>query len=68
MNAIHLARTLMFELVSSEIPVRMSLASGSYRMLRFVSDSSSHVTFHMSQFLERVLFAHIKQNVAAFRA
>jgi hypothetical protein len=37
-NAIHLARTLMFELVTSEIPVRMGLASGSYRMLRFVSD------------------------------
>src|SRR5689334_22401558 len=50
-NAIHLARTLMFELVTSEIPVRMGLASGSYRMLRFVSDSSTHVTFHMSQFL-----------------
>ena len=50
-NAIHLARTLMFELVSSEIPVRMGLARGSYRMLRFLTDSSAHVTFHMSQFL-----------------
>jgi hypothetical protein len=50
-NAIHLARTLMFELVTSEIPVRMGLARGSYRMLRFLTDSSAHVSFHMSQFL-----------------
>lgn len=50
-NAIHLARTLMFELVTSETPVRMGLACGSYRMLRFLTDSSAHVSFHMSQFL-----------------
>lgn len=50
-NAIHLARTLMFELVMSETPARMGLARGSYRMLRFLTDSSAHVSFHMSQFL-----------------
>jgi hypothetical protein len=50
-NAIHVARTLMFELVTSEVPVRMGLARGSYRMLRFLTDSSDHVSFHMSQFL-----------------
>jgi hypothetical protein len=50
-NAIHIARTLMFELVSTEVPVRMGLARGSYRMLRFLTDSSAHVSFHMSQFL-----------------
>ncbi len=50
-NAIHLARTLMFELVTSGMPVRMGLARGSYRMLRFLTDSSTHVSFHMSQFL-----------------
>ena len=50
-NAIHIARTLMFELVTSEVPVRMGLARGSYRMLRFLTDSSAHVSFHMSQFL-----------------
>lgn len=50
-NAIHLARTLMLELVSSDVPVRMGLARGSYRMLRFLTDSSAHVSFHMSQFL-----------------
>jgi hypothetical protein len=50
-NAIHLARTLMFELVTSETPVRMGLARGSYRMLRFLTDSFAQVHFHMSQFL-----------------
>ena len=50
-DAIHLARALMFELVTSEIPARMGLARGSYRMLRFLTDSSAQVSFHMSQFL-----------------
>src|SRR5437016_905507 len=50
-DAIHLARTLMLELVTSETPARMGLARGSYRMLRFLTDSSANVTFHMSQFL-----------------
>lgn len=50
-NAIQLARTLMFELVTSDVPVRMGLACGSYRMLRFLTDSSAQVHFHMSQFL-----------------
>jgi hypothetical protein len=50
-DAIHVARTLMFELVTSEIPARMGIARGSYRMLRFMTDSSDQVAFHMSQFL-----------------
>jgi hypothetical protein len=50
-NAIHIARTLMFELVTTEVPARMGLAQGSYRMLRFLTDSSAQVSFHMSQFL-----------------
>jgi hypothetical protein len=50
-NAILLARTLMFELVSSDIPARMGLARGSYRMLRVLTDTSAQVSFHMSQFL-----------------
>ena len=50
-NAINLARSLMFELVTIEIPASMGLASGSYRMLRFLTDSSVNVSFHMSQFL-----------------
>ena len=50
-NAIHVARTLMFELVTNGIPARIGIALGSYRMLRFLTDSSEHVSFHMSQFL-----------------
>lgn len=50
-GAVRLARSLMFELVSSEVPARMGLARGSYRTLRFVTDSSEQVVFHMSQFL-----------------
>src|SRR5882762_7555144 len=50
-QAIELARSLMFDLVTSEIPARMGIARGSYRMLRFLTDTSAHVTFHMSQFL-----------------
>lgn len=50
-EAIGFARELMFDFVTSEVPVRMGLARGSYRMLRFVADSSDQVLFHMSQFL-----------------
>lgn len=50
-DALSVARSLMFELVTSDIPVRMGVACGSYRMLRFLTDSSDNVAFHMSQFL-----------------
>jgi hypothetical protein len=50
-GAVHLARTLMFELVTSEVPTRMGLARGSFRMLRVLTDFSAQVSFHMSQFL-----------------
>jgi hypothetical protein len=50
-DAIELARTLMFDLVTNGVPARIGLAQGSYRMLRFLTDSSAHVSFHMSQFL-----------------
>ena len=50
-DAIQLARTLMFDLATNGAPARIGLARGSYRMLRFLTDSSAHVSFHMSQFL-----------------
>jgi len=50
-DAIQLARALMFDLATNGVPARMGLARGSYRMLRFVTDSSAQVSFHMSQFL-----------------
>jgi hypothetical protein len=50
-DALQLSRSLMFNLVTSGIPARMGLAKGSYRMLRFLTDTSANVSFHMSQFL-----------------
>jgi hypothetical protein len=50
-QAIESARSLMFDLVSNEVPVRMGIAQGSYRMLRFLTDSSAQASFHVSQFL-----------------
>lgn len=49
--AIQEARALMYELIMAGIPARIGLASGSYRMLRFMTDTSSQVSFHISQFL-----------------
>ena len=37
-DAIEIARSLMFELVTLEVPVRMGIAKGPYRMLRTASD------------------------------
>ena len=50
-DAVEIARQLMFRLVDSEVPVRMGIAQGSFRMLRTLTDTSQHVSFHMSQFL-----------------
>ena len=50
-QAIDIARSLMFDLASNEVPVRMGIARGSYRMLRFLTDSSAQASFHVSQFL-----------------
>jgi hypothetical protein len=50
-DAVQVARSLMFNLVTVGVPVRMGLAQGTYRMLRFLADSSARVSFHMSQFL-----------------
>jgi hypothetical protein len=50
-QAIDVARSLMFDLVSNEVPARIGIARGSYRMLRFLTDSSAQASFHVSQFL-----------------
>jgi hypothetical protein len=50
-EAIEVARQLMFRLVNCGVPVRMGMAKGSFRMLRVMTDTSQHVSFHMSQFL-----------------
>jgi hypothetical protein len=41
----------MFESITSEVAAQMGLARGSYRMLRFLTDSSAQVSFHMAQCL-----------------
>lgn len=50
-KAITLARSLMYSLVTSDVPARMGIAHGSFRGLRFSSDTSDQTSVHMSQFL-----------------
>ena len=50
-QAIDVARSLMFDLVNNEVPARIGIARGPYRMLRFLTDSSAQASFHVSQFL-----------------
>jgi hypothetical protein len=50
-KAITLARSLMYSLVTSDVPVRIGIAHGSFRGLRFNSDTSDQTFVHMSQFL-----------------
>ncbi len=50
-EAISVARSMMYSLVTNQIPARMGLAQGSFRFLRFLTDVSAQVSFHMSQFL-----------------
>ena len=45
------ARTLMYELVYEGVPVRMGIAHGSFKGLRFANDTSAPSVVHMSQFL-----------------
>jgi hypothetical protein len=50
-TAVQFARELMLDLVSNDVPTRMGLAQGSYRTLRVLTDSSTNVAVHTSQFL-----------------
>ena len=50
-EAIRVSRSLMYSLATNQIPARMGLAQGSFRFLRFLTDVSAQVSFHMSQFL-----------------
>jgi hypothetical protein len=50
-KAVSLARSLMYSLVVSDVPTRMGIAHGSFRSLRFATDTSQQASFHMSQFL-----------------
>lgn len=45
------ARSLMASLVDSGVPVRMGIANGSFRSVRFTSDTSTQASHHASQFI-----------------
>jgi len=46
-----LARSLMSSLVDSCVPARMGIAPGTFRSVRFTSDTSAQASYHASQFL-----------------
>jgi hypothetical protein len=48
---VDLSRGLMRSLLIHGVPARMGIGHGSFKLLRFMSDSSSQVTLHTSQFL-----------------
>lgn len=50
-DTFELARSLMSRLVDSSVPARMGIAPGTFRSLRFTSDTSSQVSYHSSQFV-----------------
>lgn len=49
--ALNCARDIHFNCFHAGVPVRTGLAKGSFRLLRFVSDSSEGVSHHTSQFV-----------------
>jgi hypothetical protein len=49
--ALELARTMMRDLVENAVPARIGIANGSFMFLRSMTDTSSQVSFHMSQFV-----------------
>ena len=50
-RALSMAIGLMRDCIQARVPVRMGLARGSFRILRFLSDSSPGAIVHTSQFL-----------------
>ena len=50
-DTVRTAAQLIRSFIQARVPVRMGIASGSFRILRFLSDSSGQSTVHSSQFL-----------------
>jgi len=50
-KAVDLSRTLMRALVESYVPARIGIARGTFRSLRFASDTSTQTAYHAAQFL-----------------
>ncbi len=51
LDTLELARSLMAALVDSGVPARMGIAPGTFRAVRFTSDTSAQASYHASQFL-----------------
>jgi hypothetical protein len=68
--ALSCAREIHYNCLHANVPVRSGLAKGSFRLLRFVSESSDGVSNHTSQFLGtgivRAYEAHRGNGMRAF--
>lgn len=64
--ATDVARELMRNLIFRDVPARIGVGHGSFRVLRFMSDASTQVAFHVSQFLGLgVIRAHAAEQCGA---
>jgi hypothetical protein len=64
--ATDVARELMRNLIFRDVPARIGIGHGSFKVLRFMSDSSTQVAFHVSQFLgSGVVHAHAAEQCGA---
>jgi hypothetical protein len=65
-KATDVARELMRNLIFRDVPARIGIGHGSFSILRFMSDSSTQVAFHVSQFLGvGVVRAHAAEQCGA---
>ena len=64
--ATDVARELMRNLIFRDVPARIGVGHGSFTVLRFMSDASTQVAFHVSQFLGLgVVRAHAAEQCGA---
>lgn len=64
--ATDIARELMRNLIFRRVPTRIGIGRGSFRVLRFMSDTSTQVDFHISQFLGTgIVRAHAAEQCGA---
>jgi hypothetical protein len=56
----------MRNLIFGDVPTRVGIGHGSFKVLRFMSDSSTQIAFHVSQFLgSGVVRAHAAEQCGA---
>ena len=64
--ATDVARELIRNLIFRGVPARIGIGHGSFKVLRFMSDASTQVAFHVSQFLgSGVVHAHAAEQCGA---